>query len=97
GIPALERPCHHCKPTRHARRRRQSKHFHCAWCRDSGVLRGVLACRKCKGAGRIVISGPSRKAMNAMQEQLVQPMLAERQAWSKGGEGIFSRNAWDPV
>jgi hypothetical protein len=60
------------------------------------VLRGVLACRQCGGAGRIVISGPSRKAISTLQDDLVQPMLAQRQAWSKGGEGIFSRNAWDP-
>ena len=43
-----------------------------------------------------MIKGPSKRAIEEFQNRLVQPMLAERQAWSKGGEGIFSRNAWDP-
>lgn len=100
GIPALPRPCHHCKATRPQRRRR-GRHYHCVWCRDTGELRGPLACPICRGSNRVIV-GASRRAFGERLQQslaldLARAFAAEREGWQKGGEGIFTRNAWDPV
>jgi hypothetical protein len=43
-----------------------------------------------------VINAPSRESGSVLQRRLAQPMVTDREGWQKGGEGIFSRNAWDP-
>lgn len=86
------RSCFHCVGARRRARREGRKKVWCDWCGGAGWLQGIQACRDCLGAGRIVVSGPSREAVRAKQLQIATPVMVRERQWQRNSD-IFSGGA----